>query len=277
LPQGVIAKGIGGFYYIKTETGLYETKARGVFRKNEIVPLPGDRVKITILDESRKIGQIKEIMKRDNVLSRPAVANVNQMVIVISVLNPVIDFYLLDKLLITANYKGINPVICINKIDLNKNEEHEYLGDIYVKAGFDVFYTSSKTNEGFDILRDILINNITVFAGQSGVGKSTILNKVMNKLIMETSEISKKIKRGRHTTRHAELLQVKDGGFIVDTPGFSSFSLNEIKYNELERFYPEFVEFIGNCKFIGCSHIDEPSCAVKEALCNKIDSKRYER
>lgn len=278
MPQGVISKGIGGFYYIKTETGIYETKARGLFRKNEIVPLPGDRVNIRVIDEEGKIGQISEILKRESELTRPAVANVDQIVVVISIAEPSIDFFLLDKLLLTALKKKINPVICINKIDLKSEKEYKNVGNIYKRAGYKVFYTSSKNNVGFDILREVLINRITAFAGQSGVGKSTILNNIMNKFVMETNEVSKKIKRGKHTTRHAELLQLKDGGFVVDTPGFSSFSLDDINVNELDEFYPEFYELIGRCKFYGCSHIDEPSCAVKEAVENNIiDSDRYKR
>lgn len=278
MPEGIIIKGIGGFYYIKTETGIYETRARGLFRKDEIVPLPGDRVDIQITDEVAKSGHINGILERDTVLIRPAVANVNQMVIVISVIEPGIDYYLLDKLLITAGLKGIKPVMCVNKVDLAQEGEHIEIAQVYKNAGYDVFFTSSKINVGFDELREILINRVTVFAGQSGVGKSTILNNIIDKLVMETSEVSQKIKRGRHTTRHAELLQLKDGGFVLDTPGFSSFYLDDIELENLDTMYPEFKKYIGECKYYGCSHINEPACAVKEALVNNnIDQGRYNR
>ncbi|MEN8905587.1 MAG: ribosome small subunit-dependent GTPase A [Clostridiales bacterium] len=278
MPNGIIVKGIGGFYYIETDSGLYECRARGIFRNNEITPLPGDNVIISIEDEEKKIGNIEKIIDRDNFFVRPSVANVNQMLIVVSVNSPKIDYYLLDKLLLTAEKKNINPVICINKIDLDLESYHRNFMRIYKNIGYDVFATSSKTKTGYEKLKNVLENKISVFAGQSGVGKSTILNNILNELVMETGDISKKIKRGKHTTRHAELIELKEGGYIVDTPGFSSFLLENIEFEELENYYREFKELIGICKYSGCSHISEPGCKVKNNFVDGyIDKGRYER
>ncbi len=278
LPSGIITKGIGGFYYVKTHDGIYECKARGIFRKDEITPLPGDQVFISVIDEDKKIGSVDKIMPRQSELIRPAVANVNQMAAVIAVKSPTPDFALLDKLLITAKIKNINPIILINKIDMDECREHEKIVNSYSKTGYNVILLSSKIDLGFESLAEAMRDKITVFAGQSGVGKSTILNKIFDLSIMKTGEISNKIERGRHTTRHAELVGLKAGGFVVDTPGFSSYELTDMECEELEIYYPEFKEFLNACKFVRCSHISEPSCAVKEAVeRGDIDMKRYER
>lgn len=278
MPSGVIVKGIGGFYYVKAEGGTYECKARGIFRKDSIVPLPGDRVIISVVDEEKKIGNIEEILPRDLQLIRPAVANINQIALVISVRSPLPDLYLLDKLLITVEKKEISAVICINKIDLDKDEEHNTLVDSYKNTGFRTIILSSVLNTGFDELEKALTDRITVFAGQSGVGKSTILNRVLDSYVMETGSLSDKIGRGKHTTRHAELIELKSGGFVVDTPGFSSFELTDMMPNELQMYYPEFREHFGKCKFNSCSHISEPGCDVKSDLeKGLIDSGRYSR
>lgn len=276
MPSGLILKGIDGFYYVKTEDGIYECKARGLFRKQSVTPLPGDRVSILVVDIDKKIGYIDEILPRDMQLLRPAVANVNQLAMVISVNSPKPDLFLLDKLLVTASNKGLGAVICINKIDFSKEDEHVKICDSYNKAGYDVVLLSSTLDVGFDCLEKALVGKITVFAGQSGVGKSTILNKILNAYVMPTGEISEKINRGKHTTRHAELLELKSGGYVVDTPGFSSFELNGIEPDELQRYYPEFDIFLGKCKYSGCSHISEPGCEVKAALeKGDLDTCRY--
>ncbi|MCX7921875.1 MAG: ribosome small subunit-dependent GTPase A [Clostridia bacterium] len=278
MPEGIIIKGIGGFYYVRADGEIYECKARGIFRKEELTPLPGDRVNISIVDLIGKVGSIDEILPRDNHLIRPAVANVNQIAVVVAVKSPQPDFALLDKLLIASETKGIDSFICVNKIDLDENDEYKKITEDYEKANYKVVALSSKNNTGFDQLKDILSNRITVFAGQSGVGKSTILNHVMNAWVMQTGEVSERIERGKHTTRHAELVELDFGGFIVDTPGFSSFELSDIQHNELEIYYPEFEEYINKCRFTGCSHISEPDCSIKEALDNGlIGSGRYGR
>ena len=275
---GLIVKGIGGFYYVKTEAGIYECKARGLFRKDSFTPLPGDKVSISVTDEENKIGFIEQISPRDSQLIRPAVANVNQVAIVIAIKSPQPDFSLLDKLLITFEQKGISAIVCINKIDLDLEEEYRNVVKSYEKAMYSVIPLSSKNGTVFDELELALRDITTVFAGQSGVGKSTILNRVLDSYVMETGSISERIERGKHTTRHAELIELKSGGFVVDTPGFSSFEITGIEPNELQNFYPEFREYFGKCKFTGCAHVSEPNCEVKAALEEDVlDSGRYKR
>jgi len=275
---GIIIKGIGGFYYVKTESGIYECKARGIFRKDSNTPLPGDKVSISVSNKDGRIGNIEEIFPRESQLIRPSVANVNQIAIVIAAKSPQPDFSLLDKLLITVEQKKINAVICINKIDLDKDMEYKNVAVSYEKAGYRVIALSLVIEKGFDELEGVLKGKTTVFAGQSGVGKSTILNKVLNSYVMKTGEVSEKIERGRHTTRHAELIELVSGGFVVDTPGFSSFELDGLEAVELQNFYPEYQEYFGRCKFTGCLHISEPECEVKAAVEREIiDSGRHAR
>lgn len=278
MPSGIIVKGIGGFYYVAVPSGIYECTARGIFRKEDITPLPGDKVLISVIDEAKKNGCIDEILPRKSLLTRPAVANVDQVIITVAVKLPDPDFLLVDKLLISAEKEGLNIALCINKIDLDEEGKHKEIVKAYSKTNYKLVLTSSKTGEGFDKLRKLLSGRINVLAGQSGVGKSTILNRLMNAKIMETGSVSNKIKRGRHTTRHAELIQLGKGGYIVDTPGFSSLQLSDIPSEELQIYYPEFSEYIGKCRFHGCSHIAEPDCSVKAALNEGvIDAGRYSR
>jgi len=277
LPSGIILKGIGGFYYVKAEDGVYECKARGAFRKDSKIPLPGDEVILSVVDEEKKKGYIEEICPRKIQLVRPAVANINQIALVVSVKSPLPDFSLLDKLLITVMQKEINAIICINKIDLDEGYKDSII-DCYKDTGFEIVSISSVLDVGFEQLAKMLEGRITVFAGQSGVGKSTILNRILDSYVMETGNVSDKIERGKHTTRHAELLELKSGGFVVDTPGFSSFELSDIEPEHLQNYYPEFREYIGLCKFVGCSHISEPGCKVKSALEDgRISKDRYAR
>jgi len=278
VPSGMITKGIGGFYYVATKDGLYECKARGVFRKDEITPLPGDNVIISVIDEKSKRGYIEKILDRTTVLMRPAVANVEQLVAVIATKSPEPDLMLLDKLLITVENSNMQTVICINKIDLDPENKRKSIFDDYVKAGYSVIETSSTQNEGFGELKAALKGRISVFAGQSGVGKSTILNRIMDTMVMETGSLSDKIERGKHTTRHAQLVELKEGGYIVDTPGFSSFELMKLEYPKLQYFYHEFEDFTEACKFRGCSHVGETECGVKQAVeCGDISKDRYYR
>ncbi|HOV25351.1 MAG TPA: ribosome small subunit-dependent GTPase A [Pseudobacteroides sp.] len=279
MPLGVVMKGIGGFYYIKSSPhGIVECKARGIFRKDDIIPLPGDRVSFSIVDADKNTGIIEEILPRTSELVRPAVANVTQLVIVVAVRSPQPDFLLLDKLLITASIKKIKPVILFNKIDQGTEQDIKRIKKVYENTGYKMFFLCAKSREGFDDLMEILADNITVFAGQSGVGKSTILNLLAGAVVMETGAVSDKIERGRHTTRHAELFELSNGGLVVDTPGFSSFELTGLELGDLEFHYPEFLDHLGRCRFNGCSHINEPDCVVKEAVQNGyINSERYER
>ncbi len=279
MPLGIILKGIGGFYYVKQEEteDIYECKPRGVFRKNSITPLPGDRVGFNIIDEAKKLGNVDEILPRNSELVRPAVANVDQIAIVVASKAPNPDYMLLDKLLITAETKNIRVILCINKIDLDDGTA-KIVRNAYSLAGYEVVEISSVQNIGYKRLKEELKGHITVFAGQSGVGKSTILNHIMESWVMETGSVSNKIERGKHTTRHAELLELKYGGYVADTPGFSSFEITDIPYNELESYYPEFRPYINTCRFNSCSHITEPGCRIIEALeRSEIDNNRYQR
>lgn len=278
MPSGVIIKGIGGFYYVRTPEGLYECRARGIFRKEGLTPLPGDNVTISISDEISKKGNLDEILERDSCLVRPAVANVNQVAIVLSAKSPQPDLGLLDKLLITAEHKKIDIIVCLNKIDLDEEKDYEKILLAYAKTDYKIILLSTKINVGLNDLKEAIRGKITVFSGQSGVGKSTILNKIMDSWVMETGAISERNERGKHTTRHAELIELDCGGYIVDTPGFSSFELEGVKFDELQNFFPEFSDFLDKCRFTGCSHISEPECALKEAVkSGHISMNRYER
>ncbi|HEX2927982.1 MAG TPA: ribosome small subunit-dependent GTPase A [Ruminiclostridium sp.] len=279
MPIGIILKGIGGFYYVKEENNntIFECKPRGIFRKDSITPLPGDKVEFSIIDYEEKLGSVDKIYPRFSELVRPAIANIDQMIIVIAVKAPETDFMLLDKLLITAEIKKLKAIICINKIDL-ENSIAKNIWNIYSSAGYDCIELSSVLNVGYENLHDKLNNHISVLAGQSGVGKSTILNHIMDSWVMRTGKVSNKIERGKHTTRHAEILELESGGYIADTPGFSSFELADIQYMELENCYPEFRQLLNKCKFTSCSHITEPECRIREAVeQGKIDVGRFQR
>lgn len=268
--KGVIVKGIGGFYYVKAEDSVvYECKARGIFRKDKIKPVIGDKVNIEV--ENKK-GNIIKIWERRTELVRPPVSNIDNIMIVIASKNPDPDFLLIDKMLVTAESKGINPIICINKTDLEDGEE---IVNVYKNVGYPIFKISAQENWGIDELKEQLLGKITAFAGLSGVGKSSILNELISS-DAETGDISQKIKRGRHTTRHVELFSLDTGGFIFDTPGFSSFEMENIKANELLNYFPEMCSIQG-CRFKGCVHINEPDCAVKRLVEEgKIHPRRYE-
>lgn len=275
----MILKGIGGFYYVKEENNneVYECKPRGIFRKDLITPIPGDKVEFSILDEQAKLGSMDRILPRSSELVRPAIANIDQMIIVVSTKAPNVDFMLLDKLLITTEVKKIRAIICINKIDLEDGIAKS-IREIYSSAGYYCIEISSVRNLGYELLKRELKNHTSVFAGQSGVGKSTILNHIMNSWIMETGSVSRKIERGKHTTRHAEILELKYGGYIADTPGFSTFELANIQYDELENYYPEFRKYLNTCRFTSCSHITEPECPIREAVeRGEINDNRFQR
>jgi ribosome biogenesis GTPase len=279
LPSGIIIRGIAGFYYVAVkDDGVYECRARGIFRKKGLTPLTGDRVIFSVTDPAGKKGNIEEIEERSSVLVRPAVANVDQVIAVIAARSPDPDMMLLDKILVTAEDKGIRAVVCINKIDLDEGDRRTRLKEPYTKAGYDVIETSIHDTEGFSRLKEALEGHISVFAGQSGVGKSTLLNRIMDTVVMKTGSVSEKIDRGRHTTRHAELMELPGGGYLVDTPGFSSYELMGIEYDRLQYLYPEFTEHIPKCRFTGCSHVFEADCGVKEAVGEGLIEKgRYAR
>ena len=276
--QGKIIKGIAGFYYIYAEDGnVYECKAKGIFRKDNFKPLVGDNVEITVLNEEEKEGSVTSILPRRNSLIRPAVANVDQAFLIFAMENPKPNFLLLDRFLIMMEQQEIPVVICFNKKDVGEKEEMEKLYEIYTGCGYRVVLSSTYEGEGMDEIREILKGKTTVVAGPSGVGKSSITNCMQGEVQMETGEISKKLKRGKHTTRHSQVIPVEKNTFLVDTPGFSSLYLTDMKEEELRDYFPEFVMYEPQCRFQGCMHIHEPGCAVKKALSEgEISQQRYD-
>ena len=276
--QGKIIKGIAGFYYIYAEDGnVYECKAKGIFRKDNFKPLVVDNVEITVLNEEEKEGSVTSILPRRNSLIRPAVANVDQAFLIFAMENPKPNFLLLDRFLIMMEQQKIPVVICFNKKDVGEKEEMEKLYEIYTGCGYRVVLSSTYEGEGMDEIHEILKGKTTVVAGPSGVGKSSITNCMQGEVQMETGEISKKLKRGKHTTRHSQVIPVEKNTFLVDTPGFSSLYLTDMKEEELRDYFPEFVMYEPQCRFQGCMHIHEPGCAVKEALSEgEISQQRYD-
>lgn len=276
--NGKIIKGIGGFYYVDTEKGLYECRARGIFRKNKITPLVGDRVSISVVDEENKKGVVEEIEKRDTELVRPPIANVDKALIVFAIKNPAPNLSLLDRFIVLAEKENLEIVIVFTKVDLDADGEPlEELKSIYEVSGYKVIPVSNKLKLNIDKIKEELKENTVVFAGPSGVGKSSLLNEVDKNFELKTGEVSDKIKRGKHTTRHAELLKLECGGMVADTPGFSSLTLDDIDESELKEYFIEFDKY-DDCRFGSrCIHENEPSCAVKEAVENgEISKKRYE-
>lgn len=271
--EGIIIKGIGGFYYIKTDEGIIECKARGKFRYNSLKPMVGDRVTIKV--ENGK-GVIEEIHERSSELIRPTVANVTQAFVVFAIKNPDINLDLLNRFLTLCEYNDIHAVVCLNKEDLCTEEEKENLKELINDIGYEVLFINAKEGKGFDALKERLANNITVLCGPSGAGKSTLLNSFIDRDHMETGTVSEKIGRGKHTTRHSELIDV-DNGFLVDTPGFTTLDVTFINRDSLKYCFPEFNDYNNLCKFNGCNHYKEPKCAVKEAVEEgKINKLRYE-
>ena len=256
----------------------YECTARGLFRKKNIKPYVGDVVEITDIDDVNGEAVLDKIEKRKNQLIRPAVANIDQLIVVFAVGQPAPDFMLIDKLLVTAEYKGIECVLCMNKVDLNDENEYIEYREQFEKAGYKVINVSCEDILGIEHVKKALKGKCSAFAGQSGVGKSTILNTIGNKQLMETGAVSRKIERGKHTTRHAELIPLGDSTYIVDTPGFSSFEIENVDYRDIGKYYPEINNLLAHCRFNGCSHISEPECAVKEAVeKSEMHPDRYKR
>ncbi|NGT30931.1 ribosome small subunit-dependent GTPase A [Clostridium perfringens] len=271
--EGIIIKGIGGFYYIKTDEGIIECKARGKFRYNSLKPMVGDRVTIKV--ENGK-GVIEDIHERSSELIRPTVANVTQAFVVFAIKNPDINLDLLNRFLTLCEYNDIHAVVCLNKEDLCTEEEKENLKELINDIGYEVLFINAKEGKGFDALKERLEHNITVLCGPSGAGKSTLLNSFIDREHMEIGSVSEKIGRGKHTTRHSELIDV-DNGYLVDTPGFTTLDVTFIDRDSLKYCFPEFNDYNNLCKFNGCNHYKEPKCAVKEAVEEgKINKLRYE-
>ena len=264
MERGLLRKGIGGFYYVEAADTIYEAKARGIFRKRGITPLAGDIVDISIEEDGTCT--IEEIGERKNSLVRPPVANLDQLFLVVSVLHPSPNLLVLDKMLAGAEEKGIAPVIVFSKTDLE--DCGEYL-EIYQKTGIPVLTVSSVTGEGVDRVRELLQGKLSAFSGNSGVGKSSLLNRLDERLSLPTAEISQKLGRGRHTTRQVELLKLGPDTYVADTPGFSSVDMIQtelIRKDTLARDFREFVPYLDQCRFPSCSHTKEKGCAVLAAL-----------
>lgn len=275
---GKIIKGIGGFYYVVCENGVtYECKAKGVFRNRKIKPLVGDNVEIEILDAEKNLGNIEDILPRFNWLNRPAVANVDQTVIIFAVSAPAPNFNLLDRFLINMEQHEVPTIICFNKIDLEGFRQSEDICRSYTKSGYEVLFISAKSGYGINTLEAVIKGKTTVFAGPSGVGKSSTLNSLFPDANVQTGGLSEKIQRGKHTTRHSELMFVDDDTYIMDTPGFSSLYTEGIEAEDLKLYFPEIAAYTGTCKFNMCNHISEPGCLVKEAVGDgRISKMRYD-
>lgn len=277
--QGRIIKGIAGFYYVYdvVESVVYECKAKGIFRKEKIKPLVGDMVEYEVLSQEEKTGNIIEILPRKSELIRPAVANIDQALVVFAVTKPKPHFNLLDRFLVMMERQEIPVVICFNKKDIAEAPEIEELKEVYAACGYQVIFTSAHLGENIEEVREVLKGRLTAVAGPSGVGKSSIINCLQENVSMETGSISRKIERGKHTTRHSELIPVDEDSYIMDTPGFSSLYTNDFEKEELKDYFPEFREYLGTCRFQGCNHVSEPGCRVKDALEEgRIHPIRYE-
>lgn len=275
--RGKIIKGIAGFYYVHDGVeAVYECKAKGVFRSRGIKPLVGDDVEITILDEKEQTGNIDEILPRRNSLVRPAVSNVDQAVIVFAVTDPAPNLNLLDRFLVMMERLEIPVMICFNKTDLSDEASIERLRQIYGPAGYPLYFISTYEEQGLAELHERITGKTTVLAGPSGVGKSSITNYLQPKAKMETGVLSEKIKRGKHTTRHSELFFVEEDTFMMDTPGFSSMYIEELEPKELKDYFPEFLPYEEDCRFLGCIHVGETVCGIKAAVAEgKISKNRY--
>ena len=276
--QGKIIKGIAGFYYVHAADGcVYECNAKGVFRNRNIKPLVGDNVDFDIIDETKHIGSINRIFSRSNELIRPAVANIEQAMIVFASVSPEPNLNLLSRFLVNMEQNSIETVICFNKSDQAEKKRISELCDVFSDSGCRVVTTSVVENKGIDTLRRILTGKTTAFAGPSGVGKSSILNAIFPDANSQTGDISTKINRGKHTTRHTEIFCVAPGTYIMDTPGFTSLECTGIEAEDLRAYFNEFNSYEGICRFNGCVHVNEPDCAVKTAVKDgRINPKRYE-
>ena len=275
--QGKIIRGIGGFYYINAGNSIYECKAKGSFRKDGIRPLVGDDCIIDILDEKNRLANITSILPRHSEIIRPAVANVGQAMIIFAISRPEPNFNLLDRFIIQISQKDLPCIIVINKMDLADDDQRREIEEAYVACGCKVVFTSVSNREGVEEIRKLIKGKTTTVAGPSGVGKSSMINLLQSAVKMQTGVLSDKIDRGKHTTRHSELIPIDEDTYILDTPGFSSLNLFDVSTDTLKDYYYEFEDYAAECRFLDCKHISEPDCGVKKAVeSGEVSRLRYE-
>lgn len=275
--KGKIIKGIAGFYYVYAQNHLYECKAKGIFRNQKVKPLVGDNVEISVLDSEKMLGSIEGILPRTSELIRPAAANVDQALVVFAAASPQPNFNLLDRFLIMMEKQNVPTIICFNKMDLVADTHLKKYKKIYSESGYPVIAASTYEEHGMDTILAALEGKTTALAGPSGVGKSSIMNMLNPQANMDTGDISKKIERGKHTTRHSELIPIGENTYLMDTPGFSSIYFYDIEPEDLKLYYKEFEKFEPYCRFGGCNHIGEKECGIKQAVSNgQIPLLRYE-
>lgn len=276
--QGLIIENISDLYKIKTDFGIYEAKPRGKFKQEKITLVVGDKVEIEVISEENKEAVIEKLYERKTYLKRPKMSNVTQILLVISSKNPKPDLLLLDKQLAYIEFLNIKPIIILNKTDLDDNKEFEKIKLIYEKIGYNVIKTEAKNKKGIKEVINIIKGNINAFSGNSGVGKSTLINAIFNKDITQEGEISQKNKKGKNTTTVISLYEIDKNTYIADTPGFSTFDISDIESANLDKYFKEFTKEINNCKYVGCTHIKETECGIKKAVEEgRIDKSRYER
>lgn len=278
MARGIIINNISNMYQVEVGNKIINCNARGKLKNEDIVPVVGDIVEIEIIDEEKLLGIINSIQDRENYIKRPKMANLSQIIFVVSIKMPKTDLLLLDKQIAYAEYKGIKPIICINKTDLDEEKLADKIEDTYKNIGYEVIRTVANQGIGVDSIIDILKNNITAFSGNSGVGKSSLINSLFSDNLTKEGLISDKNKRGKNTTTSIKLYKIDDNSYIADTPGFSSFEINEIESKDLYKYFREFKEYDDTCEFVGCSHIKEENCGIKQALEDgKLSKDRYER
>ena len=278
MQTGIVLSNISDLYKVESNNMVYDCNARGKFKSNDISPVSGDIVDIDIINDEKKTGVITKIHDRKNYFKRPKMANLTQIVLVVSMKLPKVDLELLDKQLVFAEYNHVKPIICLNKIDLEDEDKIEYISNIYTQIGYKVIKTNAKEGIGIEELKKELQNNITAFSGNSGVGKSTLINNILETDITLEGEISNKNKRGKNTTTQVKLYKIDENSYVADTPGFSTFDVKEIDKKELAKYFIEFRPYLDECEYGDCSHIKEEKCGIKEAVQQgKISKERYDR